>query len=193
MAFVDKLFHAHKLYLSASTGEKIHDNQRSGVSDFNLDELMKMANRSRGTRTRISDVEDGEKKDTSGALGKLRRKRVVFISARVHPGETPASYCCQGFIEAILSDTKDMIELRENNIFFVVPMLNPDGVFLGNYRCSYQGVDLNRCWSFPPDHYLVPTIGRVKGLMMCLDRMKELKLDFYVGQNSYEKFYSTNF
>ena len=28
----------------------------------------------------------------------------------------------------------------------VVPMINPDGVALGNYRCSYSGHDLNRRW-----------------------------------------------
>ena len=28
----------------------------------------------------------------------------------------------------------------------VVPMLNPDGVINGNYRCSLAGVDLNRVW-----------------------------------------------
>lgn len=28
----------------------------------------------------------------------------------------------------------------------VVPMLNPDGVFLGNYRCNSVGLDLNRLW-----------------------------------------------
>ena len=29
-------------------------------------------------------------------------------------------------------------------MFKVVPMLNPDGVILGNYRCSLSGRDLNR-------------------------------------------------
>jgi len=29
-------------------------------------------------------------------------------------------------------------------IFKVVPMLNPDGVIVGNYRCSLAGRDLNR-------------------------------------------------
>jgi murein tripeptide amidase MpaA len=28
--------------------------------------------------------------------------------------------------------------LRENIIFKIIPMLNPDGVFLGNYRYSYR-------------------------------------------------------
>ena len=31
----------------------------------------------------------------------------------------------------------------------IVPMLNPDGVILGNYRCSVVGVDLNRQWAEP--------------------------------------------
>jgi cytosolic carboxypeptidase protein 2/3 len=34
--------------------------------------------------------------------------------------------------------------LRDNFVFKIVPMLNPDGVIIGNYRCSLTGRDLNR-------------------------------------------------
>lgn len=34
--------------------------------------------------------------------------------------------------------------LRDNFIFKIIPMLNPDGVIVGNYRCSLAGRDLNR-------------------------------------------------
>ena len=34
--------------------------------------------------------------------------------------------------------------LRDTFIFKIVPMLNPDGVIVGNYRCSLAGRDLNR-------------------------------------------------
>jgi murein tripeptide amidase MpaA len=34
--------------------------------------------------------------------------------------------------------------LRDTFIFKIVPMLNPDGVVIGNYRCSLTGRDLNR-------------------------------------------------
>lgn len=29
-------------------------------------------------------------------------------------------------------------------VFYIVPMLNPDGVIAGNFRTSYSGKDLNR-------------------------------------------------
>jgi len=41
-----------------------------------------------------------------------------------------------------------------------VPMLNPDGVFLGNYRCNSLGLDLNRLWHTPVET-VAPTIHRV--------------------------------
>jgi len=34
--------------------------------------------------------------------------------------------------------------LREKFIFKIIPMLNPDGVIVGNSRCSLAGRDLNR-------------------------------------------------
>ena len=34
--------------------------------------------------------------------------------------------------------------LRDTFVFKIIPMLNPDGVIVGNYRCSLAGRDLNR-------------------------------------------------
>lgn len=39
--------------------------------------------------------------------------------------------------------------LREKCVFKVIPMMNPDGVVHGNYRCSLAGCDLNRRWKKP--------------------------------------------
>jgi len=40
-------------------------------------------------------------------------------------------------------------------------MLNPDGVIIGNYRCSLAGQDLNRQWRDPLKH-LCPEIYEAK-------------------------------
>jgi len=34
--------------------------------------------------------------------------------------------------------------LRQNIIFKIIPLLNPDGVILGNYRTGLFGKDFNR-------------------------------------------------
>ncbi|KAG5347830.1 NNAD carboxypeptidase, partial [Acromyrmex charruanus] len=74
----------------------------------------------------------------------VRRKRGVVITARVHPGETPSSWTMKGIIDFLTGDTNRARELRERFVFKLVPMLNPDGVIVGNNRCSLSGKDLNR-------------------------------------------------
>ena len=49
-------------------------------------------------------------------------------------------------------------------MFKVVPMLNPDGVIVGNYRCSLFGKDLNRNYRKPKKEYF-PTIWATKNMM----------------------------
>jgi murein tripeptide amidase MpaA len=46
-------------------------------------------------------------------------------------------------------DNQEAKLLREKYIFKIIPMLNPDGVINGNYRCSLAGCDLNRRWKNP--------------------------------------------
>ncbi|XP_072241281.1 cytosolic carboxypeptidase 2 [Leuresthes tenuis] len=83
---------------------------------------------------------------TSRGAGRLegRNKKAVVVTARVHPGETNGSWMMEGFLDFLLGDSDDAQLLRDNFVFKVVPMLNPDGVVVGNYRCSLAGRDLNR-------------------------------------------------
>lgn len=67
-----------------------------------------------------------------------RRRRVIVLTARVHPGETPSSFVMQGVIDFLCSSHPNAVALRRAATFVLVPMLNPDGVALGNYR-SAQG------------------------------------------------------
>ncbi len=79
----------------------------------------------------------------------INKTKYVVISARVHASETPGSCKVQGIISFLLSDSPVAEALRNEFVFLIVPMMNPDGVVLGNNRCSLAGYDLNRCWSRP--------------------------------------------
>ena len=39
--------------------------------------------------------------------------------------------------------------MLHNSIIKLIPMINPDGVVIGNSRSSLAGVDLNRRWGNP--------------------------------------------
>ncbi|KAI5730858.1 hypothetical protein M8J77_000932 [Diaphorina citri] len=73
-----------------------------------------------------------------------KRKKAIVITSRVHPGETPSSWMMKGFMDFLTGDSAQAKELREKFIFKLIPMLNPDGVIVGNNRCSLTGRDLNR-------------------------------------------------
>ncbi|XP_048642603.1 LOW QUALITY PROTEIN: cytosolic carboxypeptidase 3 [Marmota marmota marmota] len=96
-----------------------------------------------------------------------RKRKAVILTARVHPGETNSSWIMKGFLDYILGDSSDAQLLRDTFIFKVVPMLNPDGVIVGNYRCSLAGRDLNRNYtsllkdSFPSVWYTRNMIHRL--------------------------------
>ena len=77
-------------------------------------------------------------------LPQNKYKKHVILTARVHPGETCASYIMQGVLDFLCSDKPEAKELRRRFIFKIVPMINPDGVIAGNYRASISGNDLNR-------------------------------------------------
>ncbi|KFQ67673.1 Cytosolic carboxypeptidase 1, partial [Phaethon lepturus] len=105
----------------------------------------------------------------------FRNRPYVFLSARVHPGETNASWVMKGTLEYLMSNNPSAQSLRESYIFKIIPMLNPDGVINGNHRCSLSGEDLNRQWQNPnPD--LHPTIYHAKGLLQYLAAIKRLPL-----------------
>jgi len=79
----------------------------------------------------------------------IATRKAIILTSRVHPGETNASYVMNGVLEFLISDDVKAEFLRTTYVFKIVPMLNPDGVIVGNYRCSLSGQDLNRQWTAP--------------------------------------------
>lgn len=78
-----------------------------------------------------------------------KEKPCVFFTARVHPGEAPGSHMLNGILDLILEESEQGEILRNNFVFKVIPMLNPDGVYRGYYRLDTQGQNLNRHYANP--------------------------------------------
>lgn len=93
------------------------------------------------------------------------RKRIVFITARVHPGETQASHVWNGIINFLLSKDPRAKLLRDQFVFKIVPIVNPDGVARGNFRTDQNGINLNRVYS-NPSVYEWPTVFAIKRLFV---------------------------
>ena len=81
----------------------------------------------------------------------------IVVDARVHPGESNASFMMQGFIRFITGHSLVARELRKRCVFKIIPMVNTDGVIIGNYRTCFSGNDLNRKYH-NPDESLHPTV-----------------------------------
>ncbi|XP_055871911.1 uncharacterized protein LOC106075944 isoform X3 [Biomphalaria glabrata] len=102
-------------------------------------------------------------------------KKAVVITARVHPGESQASWMMKGLLEFITGPDPVARELRDKFIFKVVPMINPDGVIVGNYRCSLAARDLNRNYRHPWREKF-PTVWHVKKMVEELSQTYEILL-----------------
>eukprot|EP00286_Rhodomonas_abbreviata_P006513 CAMPEP_0181317492 /NCGR_PEP_ID=MMETSP1101-20121128/16498_1 /TAXON_ID=46948 /ORGANISM="Rhodomonas abbreviata, Strain Caron Lab Isolate" /LENGTH=352 /DNA_ID=CAMNT_0023424891 /DNA_START=62 /DNA_END=1120 /DNA_ORIENTATION=+ len=94
----------------------------------------------------------------------LRAKPAIVVSARVHPGESNASYVMHGVLEYMTGSAHCAQVLRDSHVMYLIPMLNPDGVINGNTRCNLSGQDLNRQW-LDPNWSQHPTVRSLKGLL----------------------------
>ena len=88
----------------------------------------------------------------------------------------------EGFIEWLCGTSNEASLLRKYIVFKIVPMLNPDGVALGNYRTGLSGKDFNREYR-APDKAIFPEVYHFKKLVAenkCLFGEKLLMfLDFH--------------
>lgn len=118
------------------------------------------------------------------------KKKCIFLTARIHPGETPGSYAIQGCINFLVNPNNKIAEnLRKKFIFKIIPMINVDGVIYGNYRCNIKGKDLNRMWISPTTSYC-REVYEIKRLLKltCMHREIYFFCDFH-GHSTKSNFF----
>jgi len=107
-------------------------------------------------------------------------RRIVWITARQHPGETMAEWWTEGVFDFLLdTDNPAARALLEKVYFYIVPNMNPDGSKRGHLRMNAAGVNLNRVWSEPsmetsPEVYLVR------------EKMHQTGVDFHIDAHGDE-------
>jgi len=77
-------------------------------------------------------------------------KKKIWVIARQHPGESQASFFMEGFINRLIDESDPVSRvLLSIATFYLVPLINPDGVVHGNLRTNVAGLNLNREWGNP--------------------------------------------
>lgn len=84
----------------------------------------------------------------------------MYITARQHAAETHGSWVMKYIIKELTQNAEKYDRLLNDYVVKLIPMLNPDGVTMGNSRTSLVGQDLNRRWAVPnptihPEVYFV--------------------------------------
>jgi len=74
-------------------------------------------------------------------------KKIVYIIGRQHSAETTSSHMLKGMIDFLTSNNSDARRLRDSFVWYIVPMVNPDGVYLGYTRGTSLLRDPNDDWS----------------------------------------------
>ena len=77
------------------------------------------------------------------------QKPIILILARQTPNCTIGSFLVEGLVRSLLNTiNKDqVVQLLTLCEVHIVPMINPDGVVVGNTQLSMAGVDLAAHWS----------------------------------------------
>ena len=107
-------------------------------------------------------------------------KSCIFLTGRVHPGESNGSIMLHGLIDFLLSHHQAAKYLLDRCVVFIVPMINIDGVIEGYYRSGLSGDDLNRVWT-NPDRIQHPVVYHTKQLLESIAEQRRIAayIDFH--------------
>ena len=99
---------------------------------------------------------DGEGKSSGGRSVRMieitdkmtagENKKKILITSLQHAGEDCGGYFMEGIINKLLSDDPEAKKIRRDFIFYLIPVMNPDGLFQGCTRYNTNMEDLNSEW-----------------------------------------------
>lgn len=129
--------------------------------------------------------------------GETKGKDIIVLITRQHPPEVTGYLAFQSFLTEILEKSKLSEQFLNKYYILAFPIMNPDGVDMGNWRHNAGGVDLNRDWGV----YNQPEIKQVVGYINKTLKKNKAKLILGLDFHStwYDVFYtntnrtSTNF
>lgn len=111
------------------------------AGDPRVRSIVTIGNSQQGRPIEQLELTDGSVPDTN--------KQRIWIHAGVHPAETTAYLVTEGLLDWLRSGDPYAEALLDHALIDVVPMPNPDGVFLGNYRANANSVEIESQWSAP--------------------------------------------
>ncbi|MGV6801262.1 MAG: M14 family metallopeptidase [bacterium] len=125
--------------------------------------------------TSLGTTLDGQDIDMVTIGESARDKKVIWVTARQHPGETMAEWWMEGFLERLLNPEDPVAtRLKQKAFFYIIPNMNPDGSRRGHLRTNAIGVNLNREWNKAsldksPEVFCVLNKMRQTGIDLALD------------------------
>lgn len=115
----------------------------------------------------------------------------IVLLGRLRPWETFGSWMLhvstrQGVMKFLTSAAPSAVALRDRAVFVCIPMVNPDGVILGNSRTSLSGNDLCRAFE-DPQASLHPELTALKETISQLSQAHPLLLFLSFHSHSKKK------
>jgi murein tripeptide amidase MpaA len=111
-------------------------------------------------------------------------KKVVWLMFRQHSWEAGSSWVGEGAIRFLLSSDPVATQIRDDMIFKILPMQDPDGVFRGGVRFNAYGYDLNRNWDTVDPVRMPEITAALSAILKWLDQGG--RIDFFLSLHNDE-------